>query len=409
MLPLLLACVLNAAVPVGEPQRVTTAHYDLEWAGTKAEADDAARTLEIAFDELTTFFAAKPEDRLRVRVFRDEESRLGAAWNDGITVPEQSKFASFSDVTRTTYVARLDTPAATRRGLLYATCLQFHALCKSKNLDITRTWYSPGLALDFARSTWDGVRLKAFAAPLVEPVDLPGRALALLGPDESNPTWLKSLQGDVPIAPELAWGAVAMCLHGSSKTYKAAFQRYALGDTGTKLSSEDFMRTLGPAKTVAKDLRAFLLASQTPFEALGDWEDRGDAGLRGRTQAQQSSFCVLREGTQRLGALMKALPRTSASAGFVAGWFGPEDHARIDVEAPEVLIRVTRLGKVQSSMRLPIAGDAGKDRRIELAREGNQYVLKVDDVLHGPIELPSGRMGFFVSGSEATFRDVTWR
>jgi hypothetical protein len=106
---------------------------------------------------------------------------------------------------------------------------------------------------------------------------------------------------------------------------------------------------------------------------------------------------------------LKALPRGNASAGFVAGWYGHEDFARIHIEAPEVLITVTRLGKVQSSMRLPIPGNAHRDRRIELAREGNQYVLTIDDVVHGPFELPSGRMGFFTAGTEATFRDVTWR
>lgn len=74
-----------------------------------------------------------------------------------------------------------------------------------------------------------------------------------------------------------------------------------------------------------------------------------------------------------------------------------------------MLINVTRLGKVVNSMRLPIPGNANRDRRIELARQGNQYVLTVDDVVHGPFELPSGRMGFFVAGTDATFRDVTWR
>jgi hypothetical protein len=73
------------------------------------------------------------------------------------------------------------------------------------------------------------------------------------------------------------------------------------------------------------------------------------------------------------------------------------------------MITVTRLGKVQSSMRLPIPGDAARDRRIELSRQGNQYVLTIDEVVHGPFELPSGRMGFFVAGAEATFREVTWR
>ena len=92
--------------------------------------------------------------------------------------------------------------------------------------------------------------------------------------------------------------------------------------------------------------------------------------------------------------------------GFVAGWFGPEDHARIDIEAPEVLVHVLRLGKVTSTQRLPIPGDAQRERRIELERAGNQYVLTVDGTKHAELELPSGRMGFFVSGTDVAFRDV---
>ncbi len=396
---------LFAAPAAGEPVHVTTAHYELEWAGTKSEADETARLLDRSFDELATFFAARPKDRMRMRVFGDEKARLEGAWGDGITIPAQSRYASFSEETRTAYVARLDGPQATRATLLYAACLQFHSLSKSKNLDIGRTWYAWGIALDYSRSTWDGERLVAFAQPRVEAVDLPGRALTAMGEGEPNLTKLSTVDA---VDPALTWSVAAMCLHGKDRGYRNAFQRYALGDTGTKLATEDFLRSLGPAKKVGKDLRAFVLAAQTPFEAVGDWEDRGAAGIVGHGASAKESFCILREGVGRLSARASELPRSGGRMGFVVGWFGPDDHAQIDIEAPEVLVHVRRLGRVVTTMRLPIPGDAARERNIELERAGSQYTLIVDGTKH-ELELPSGRTGFYVAGTDVAFRDVTWR
>lgn len=404
----LAACLLlTTSAPVaGDPVRITSKNYELEWHGTRPEADEMLRILDSAFEELATFFAARPSDPLRFRVFRDERSRLEGAWNDGATVPAQSKYSSFSEVTRTAYVARIAGRQATRSAVLYGACLQFHSLAKAKNIDIGRTWHASGIALDFSRSTWDGSRIVAFASPRVEPVDLPGKALLALGSAEKE---LPGLSGIPAVDPALTWGVAAMCMHGGKRAYRDAFQRYALGDSGTKLGTEDFLRTLGPQKQVIVDLRAYLNAAQTPFEAIGDWEDRGAAGIRAYRDANTMSFCTLREGVGYLSARISALPKSGGRAGFVAGWFGEDDYARIDVEAPEVLIHVLRLGKIQSSMRLAIPGGAGRERRVELERVGNQYVLLVDGGKIAELELPSGRMGFFASGADVTFRDVSWR
>ncbi len=406
---------LSIAAPAGPAQhasgpiRVETAHYDLSWAGTPADADEAARVLEQAFGEMAIFFGAKPdpEPRLRVKVFANETERMRGAWADDITIPSQSRFASYSDVTRTVYVARLGGPAATRQALLYGACLQFHSLCKPKNLDIARTWYAAGIALDFARATWDGERLRPFARPLVEPVDLPGQALARF-PAQS--TALPSLADAEPADPLIAWATVAMCLHQGRTAYKNAFQRYALGETGSKLSGDDFLRTLGPPKTLARDLRAFLLETQTPFEAVGDWEDRGAAGLTGTARKGEVAFCVLRESNARLSARMGALPRLGSSAGFVVGWYGPVDCALVRIGAQAVEIEVWRLGAVGRTHRLKLPGEPARDRErdVEIRRQGNLYELTVDGTRFEDLELPSGRMGFFVSEASIEFRDPVW-
>jgi hypothetical protein len=202
---------------------------------------------------------------------------------------------------------------------------------------------------------------------------------------------------------------VSLCLDGGRAPWRKAFLRYALGETGSKLSGQDFLRTLGDAHELARGLRAHVLEQQTPFEALGDWEDRGATGLSGAANAAENAFCVLRRGSERLAARMGALPKGRGMAGFVAGWFEPQDCALIRIEAPEVVVDVLRLGRTESSQSFPLPGDAARERRIELVREGASCVLRVDDARFGPIELPSGRMGFFVSGARVAFQEPTWR
>ena len=150
------ALLLMAGLLVQAPAsvRVETAHYALDWEGARAEAEDAGRMLEQGWAELGVFFGAKPDERakLRVKLLHDEDARLRTAWNDGALVPAQCRFASFSDLTRTAYVARMNSAWATRNALLYAACLQYHSLCKPKNLDITRTWYGAGIAQAFRPS-----------------------------------------------------------------------------------------------------------------------------------------------------------------------------------------------------------------------------------------------------------------
>lgn len=405
---MLVACLLaiSAGGGLDQPVRLTNPRYELEWHGSRVEAEEALRVLDAAYSELSRFFAAHPKDPLRVRVFRDEKSRIEGAWNDGATVPAQSKYASFSEVTRTAYVAKLEGVQATRSALLYGACMQFHSLANSKNIDVGRTWQGAGIALDFSRSTWNGRSLDPFAMPRVEPVDLPGKALRALSTIDAE---LPGQDGVQALDPALTWGVVAMCLHGHKTAYREAFKRYALGETGSKIATQDFLRSLGAPRKVIADLGEFLGKVQTPFEATGDWEDRGTSGLLGHGESTTFSYCVLREGVGHLGARMSALPKGTGRAGFVAGWYGPDDYARIDIEAPNIIVQVQRLGHTVETMRLALAGDASREHRIELDRAGSQYVLTVDGTKIAELELPSGRMGFFVNAADVSFRDVAWR
>lgn len=405
---MLLASLLLAASPsvaVSDPIRIADARFELEWHGTRAEANEAFRVLDAAHAELARFFEGAPREALRVRVFRDEKSRVEAVWSDRAMLPAHNRNAWFSEQTRVSYVARLDGPCATRTNLLYATCLQFHSLVKSKNIDVQRTWHAQGIAHDFARHTWDGRTLRTFTQPRVEPVDMPGRARDALMRVDNDLAKLAAGDYDDPV---LMWGIASMCMHGPQRAYRDTFARYALGEKGSKLGTVDFVRMLGDGKRVSEDLHEFLESRRAPFEILGDWSDRGADDLLASPGAGVA-YAVLHQGVARLSARVSALPKSGARVGFVLGWTAPNDCCEIEIEAPEALIRITRDGDVVRQTRLAVPGDACRERTIAIERVGGAYVLTIDGARHEGLELPGGRMGLYAGGADVHFRDLSWR
>lgn len=402
----LFACLATIASPPQSPAplRIVSERYELRYDGSQDDAEETSRILECAHAELAKFFGWRPKERMRFCVFRDEKTRVEGAWAEGVTVPSYNRQALFSEKTRTAYVARLDTAQSSRSALLYAACLQFHSLGKSKNLDVGGTWQAWGIAMDFGRSTWNGVKLTAFATPLVDPFDMPQRALAELG--DGRPILTRAAM-EAEVDPNLAWGLVAMCLHGGDNVYRDKFRRYALGDTGTKLNTVDFVRTLGRNEKVVADLRKYLEKTQIPFESIGDWEDRGEAELMCHGQTSDRAFALLPEGRTSLSATLTPPTQVGGRFGFVAGWGSEDNCSTIEFEPPDVLVRITRIGDPSTTTRLPI-GDK-RWYRIALERTVDRHVLTVDGTRFEDLQLPSGRMGFFATGTEVSFREVAWR
>jgi hypothetical protein len=406
--------LLVAPAPVALAQaptwvRLSTEHYDLRVDGQRETADEMGQLLEQAWTGFDAFFKQHPPEtkRLVVKIYADEKEFLAGARNDGAAVPIQSRPVCWSDATDCVYLYGDTRTYTTRRGLIFGAALQFHALCKTKNRDLPRQWYEAGLAHAFARHKWDGKALEMMARPLVEPIDLPARALKAVVADPSGIP--KLIDADRP-DPILCWSAVGLCLNGDRGKYRMTFEKLALGVTGSKTSGEDFLRSLGDPKVLAKDLYAWLEREQTPFEAVvGDWADAGSRGIIGSVESQKQALCILKEPKDDLDCTLGILPKTSGEAGLVAGYWGPGDCTLIVVVAPTLRVEKWHEGKMVKLDTFPIPGDHQKERKLSLMVRGVNARIEVDGVEFPPREVGNGRIGLYVTGAQVAFKDVRWK
>jgi len=397
-------------VPADRMRVFSTKHYDLWIEGAPVEAEEVGFVLEEAWRGFQSFYKLNPPEgtRLKVKMYATEDAFLRSAWSDDAIVPAQCRPSFWSDMTSTVYVYGPLGTYSTRKALIYSAALQFHALAKSKNKDLPREWYEAGLAHGFSRHTWDRKRLVMMTQPMVEPVDFPAQALRLV---EDDPTGLPRQLDPYMPNPILCWAAVGLCRDGGHGRYRAAYEKYVLGTTGSKLPGEDFLRTLGSPNDLARALVAWLVDEQTPFEMLAaDFEDRGGRTLVGTAEPARRAYCILKDADHDvIECTLASLPKLRTRAGLVTGYYAKGDYVLISVVAPTVDIHVWQDFKLVSTESIEIPGDHGKERKLKLTRKGPQAMLEVDGIAFAARELPQGRQGFFVEGGTATFRDVAWK
>ena len=389
-------------------REVATKHYQLSIEGTADEAAEVGQVLEQAWSAYQVFFKQHPDDtkRLRVKLLASERSYLDTAWGDKALVPAQCKNVCWSDTTEAVYVWGQPTLSTTRRNLLFGTALQFHALCKTKNRDLQRSWYEAGLAHAFSRHIWDGKRLQTMARPLVEAVDYPLLALRAL---DADPLGLPRIADADLSDPILCWSAVGLCVRGARGRYREAFDKYALGATGSKLPGDDFLRSLGTPANLVRDLRAWLVDEQTPFECVaGDWEDGGDLGLMGEAAFDKQGLCILKEAADTLECTLGELPKQRCQGGLVTGYYGPNDYVLLIAVAPSLHIETWKDGRLAALESVEIPGDHVKKRKLKVQRVGVNALITIDDLALAPRELPRGRNGLYVSAGRVSYTDVKW-
>lgn len=405
-------CANTALALQVDPDRIhklETKHYDVWVEGTPEETEQIGFVLEQAWNGFDAFFGLHPDPtkRLKLKLYATEAAFLDAAWSDGAIVPPQCRPAFWSDMSGAMYAYGSPSSYTTRKAILFVACLQFHALAKAKNKDLPREWYEAGLAHAFSRHTWDGKKLTLMTRPLVEPVDFPLRALKLIEDDPAGLPQLIDAEAPDPIS---CWAAIGLCIGAGHARYRAAFDKYALGATGSKLPGRDFLKTLGNPTALARELHAWLLDEQTPFEMVSaEWEDRGGRTLSGEAEVGKRALCILKSiEPDVIECTLGELPKLRARAGLVTGYFGPGDLVLISVVAPSVTIDVWMDFKLVHTDSIEIPGDHVKERRLKLTRKGPAAQIEIDGIPFAPRELPQGRNGFFVESIRADFRNVGW-
>lgn len=404
---------------------VVTAHYSLMGWGTETEVRGWGEVLEQTWMELEKVLGARPKlaagERLDFRMYADEAARLEGLLADKQSVPTAAVPAWFSPFDKVLYAYRAPSVVYTRMMVIYGAVLQFHGLCKEKNLDLDATWYVHGLAQTMCVHAWDGKRVELAVTPRLCVIDYPAKALEALGGKRfgADP-WNEERMRD----PYVNWAAVRFALYGANNKYKPKYQKLALGHTGSKMSGADFLRSLGREKDVTQEFRDWLVAAQYPLAiAHGDWEDRPDGRIVGGSlDAKEMGVVVLREPRTSLTVRMHGIARKDVVPALVLAWQGAGNYVLGRAEAPFFVVDFYRNDQQVDQLKLALPATVVDSAlvtidqleskaaaiRKQIAERPRAVHLTVDGTDLGDVNVYEGPIGVAVVGGVAEFSELSF-
>lgn len=376
---------------------VETKNYELHVLGPAQDAEELGRVLEAAREQFKAFFRAAPRGRERVAIHLapDRASWLECMRARGIEPPSNADFAHYAPEEDALFVYRQRSEWLTRAVLIHGACQQFHCKCKPKNRDLVRTWISMGLGDHMSVHTWDGKTLALGARPLLDPTDLLARAQERLDPARFDP---QRLYEEGLMHAEVGFALVRYVLEGDDAARRQAFEKLALGYTGSKLDASTYTAKLGSPVEVATELHAWLARNQQPLRAtIGEWEDRGAGRLIGSVELE-GGFAVadFKQAFELLRLRLPAGEVDGLSGGVTFRYDDDLSWYRMLVTSAGVFVREIRHGRIAREHELPFAVEVGTPVEIELRRSGDDYLVRcgTEEVLVNDVQAP--HLGLFV-------------
>lgn len=407
---IVLAC-LASGFAHAEIDVVETAHYQLYIQDQAIPAASSAQVLEQAWPAFAAFFLAEPElkdgERLVIKVFADKPRWRNGALGDGGSIPAGVDSVWLSRKNRAVYLyPSTTTEYVTRAHVLYAACLQFHACSKPKNLDLD-TWYVHGIAESLATHAWDGERLALGIAPRISVQDHAASALAALGGERFGLDAFAESRIQVPC---IRWSAVRFALEGAGGKYKPRFTKLALGARGSKVSGEDFMRSLGRAENVSQEFAAWLKSVQLPFEAVrGDWEDWQEGRIATRSPSGMISLARTRGDATSLRLEFRRSEANGGALGFLLAVEGPDDFQACRIQPPVFTLETYAGGRLVSHEPRKMHTFRGESIALEARRSDHEIRILADEEEFGPFSVGKPRLGWVVFGGSMLFDAVEAR
>lgn len=319
-------CLSVAACATGEVReedgfvRRESAHYDLRVEGPPELAAEIEAVLEQSWPRFAAFYGGEPRlakgERLGFSLYASRESWERGILGDRTRQPSMVDRAYFSPKSKKVYVYRDPIDHVTRAHSIYAAYLQFHGLAKAKNIDLDRAWYVHGIAEMFAEHTWhDGV-LEVLVRRRMSVIDPAAEALRAL---RASP---KLWSHEQLALSGVRWAAVSF----ASDRHPAELSKLALGATGSKMSGEDFQRSLGPKDVVGKEFWSWLEGAQVPFEVLTWGFAELDGGrFLGEPKEGELALCRLKQTPDWFEARIPVGASRKGSGGLLVGWKPPAE------------------------------------------------------------------------------------
>jgi hypothetical protein len=392
------------------PSTSKTAHYALRVEGDRLDATELGSMLEQAWPVLQGFFKAEPalarDERLSLRVHATHDRWLDALLTEHASPPSHARLAWFAPNTRTVHVERQASDYVTRALVIYGACIQFHFLAKPKNRDLD-AWYVHGLAESFATHAWDGEKLKLGISPRICAIDHPALALEALGGERFG---LDAWTPERLQSPYVRWCAVRFALQGAEGKYRPRLEKLALGHTGSKLSGEDFMRSLGREKDIASEFFQWLTSVQMPFEVIsGDFEDLTDGRVIARPIGGPLAIACARERFDELDVKYDPPRDRAVTVALVLRATGTEQYTLLRVEGQSALLEHYTRGERIQAEAFPLSALGKAPIPITARRDGKTVTVQIDGQPFGPFTVDAPRLGIAVLGGSTMFRDLDVR
>lgn len=408
---LALSCV-PAAAQQSQPIVEKTAHFSIDAEGEggllAAEAMELGVVLEQAWTAYVEVLKGEPVQKapsqFALRLCADRVSWLAALAASGVTPPKELDALYFLPERNTLYLYRQPTRWLTRRLALHGTFQQMHYRAKSKHMDMVNTWFVLGLAEQLSNHRWDGKTLQLAPRLQISMTDLPGQAALVLKDSGGVGVFTEANLSK----PAMSWALVSFLREGVAGKYRARFDKLALGQTGSKLSGQDFAATLGKTEEIYGEFENWLATVQEPlFAACGDWEDIDGREFVGRSTEKDYSFALVRAPCSEVEARFRR--ETDASAGLLIAFKDKQHYTFAAIDARGVVIKRCNgdefriLGEYQG-----VPANKGVHRMRAVRKDGRVTVF-VEDRETASFALEEERLGFAVEKGAACFIAVRWQ
>lgn len=384
--------VLISVAVLAEP--IQTTHYTLHFDGPRAEADEAVRVLESAYDQFQKFFKKKLKlakgEKLVVRFVKE----LGDGRQGGYYDPES----------KTARLVRQPTRYGTRALLIKQACHQYHFLARTGNKAPAAAWYTEGLAEYLAFHHWDGETLTLGVAPTVDPRDFPDKALKLAKDPAFNLQHFVEGQQHAE-SRALGW---ALCRYLVTEQAKKV-QKWARKMDGGNQPGPLFKKTFG-REMQAPFVKWLETQQQAWVQIHPEWQPVGPDALR--AFSPRVSACRPKGAIETLQVTLVAPPRGKRwKAGILLHYTSDEDYTVFLIDWGGFVDIKRRVGKSWKPIERgpgPPKPQNGLYKLQAFRKKGKVYVMIGNDG-YGPWELPGNNMGLCIERCEVTFRTITWK
>ncbi|MCG3135375.1 MAG: hypothetical protein HMLKMBBP_03001 [Planctomycetes bacterium] len=424
------AVLAPAAAEDSGPRRAASEHYEIEWAGEQADADEAAKVLERAWPLYAEFFGAAPKlppgRRLRIEFHADADRMSAAIRARGGTPPPPGPGGYYCPVSETAFLFRQPSRWYTRALLIHEAAHQFHWLANAgaKNRKGPPvSWWGEGVVEHLAHHTWDGETLRLGVVPLATLEDYPAKAAAAAG--AAGFSWEKIPEGgDRPVQMHLVrWLATG----DGGKPVRGFDALRAQLDRGEAVSPKSILRATGlDARTLASRIGSWLATVQQPMTPVFvDWDNPGARALRGRS----GSVCAVRTKAPAASISASFRPRNGARwrAGLLIRCASADDYTIAVVDSGRELRVDTWKRSWTTSAVLPVTAQPAADGaeagwwRISASRSANAVTVTVNGADYGPFRVDAaadggtndgsatGPLGLALDAADVDFRDIAFR